>query len=140
MIVIDASVWVSFFVKQDVNHAGTQPWLTKILTNQVAIAAPILLLAEISGAMSWRLGRADLGKRIINHLLAIPSLRLVSTGHALGIQAARIAARHQLRGANALYVAVADQLSIPLVSWDKEQIQRVAGLITTYTPEQAKLR
>ncbi|MCP5099073.1 MAG: type II toxin-antitoxin system VapC family toxin [Chloroflexi bacterium] len=137
MIVIDASVWVSFLVQQDANHKATQPWLTKTITNKAAIAAPIVLLAEVGGAISRRLGKADIGERTINQLLAIPSLRLVSIGHALGIQAAQIAANHQLRGADALYVAVASQLNIPLVSWDKEHLQRVSGLITTYTPKQA---
>ena len=33
------------------------------------------------------------------------------------------------------YVALAHQLNIPLVSWDKEQIQKASSLITTYTPE-----
>jgi predicted nucleic acid-binding protein len=134
MIVIDASVWISYLVQQDANHAATQPWLTKILTNKVSIAAPILLLAEVGGATSRRLGRADIGERAVNQLLAIPTLRLVSMGHSMGIQAARIAANHRLRGADAVYVAVAAQLNVPLVSWDKEHLNRVSDLITAYTP------
>ncbi len=58
----------------------------------------------------------------------------VSLDHSLGIQASKIAANHQLRGADALYVAVAAQLNIPLVSWDKEHLSRASNLITTYTP------
>jgi predicted nucleic acid-binding protein len=136
MIVIDASVWMSFFVQQDVNHAATYPWLAKILTTTVPVAAPILLLSEVGGAMSRRLGQANLADAAINQLLSIPTLRLVSIDHALGIQASRIAAKHRLRGADALYVAVAAQLNVPLVSWDNEHISRVSGLITSYTPTQ----
>jgi len=136
MIVVDASVWVSFLVRQDVNYAVTQPWLTKVLTTCVPIVAPILLLSEVGGAISRRLGRADIGNNVIHQLLSIPTLRLVSIDHALGIQTGRIAANYRLRGADALYVAVAAQLNVPLVSWDKEQVTRAPDLITAYTPAQ----
>jgi predicted nucleic acid-binding protein len=134
MIVIDASVWLSFLLKQDVNHSATQPWLTEVLVNKAPIAAPILLLAEVGGAMSRRLGSVEMGAKAINRLLSIPTLRLVEMDHALGIQTSRIAANHRLRGADACYVAVAARLNIPLVSWDQEHIDHTAGLIAAYTP------
>ena len=37
--------------------------------------------------------------------------------------------------ADAIYVAVAKQLNIPLISWDKEQLRKASSLLTTYTPE-----
>jgi predicted nucleic acid-binding protein len=134
MIVIDATVWMSFLLKQDVNHAATHPWLTGILVSKTPVVAPILLLAEVGGAMSRRLGSPDMGEKAINRLLSIPTLRLVDMDHTQGIQTSRIAANHRLRGADACYVAVAVQLGVPLVSWDKEHIHRAASLITAYTP------
>ncbi|MEM7111648.1 MAG: type II toxin-antitoxin system VapC family toxin [Chloroflexota bacterium] len=134
MIVVDASVWISYLVQQDINHAKTRPWLAQTLLDHTPIAAPILLLSEIGGAMARRLGSAEIGNKAINQLLAIPTLRLISIDHALGIQASRIAANHRLRGADAVYVAVASHLNIPLVSWDKEHLTRAAALITTHTP------
>jgi predicted nucleic acid-binding protein len=135
MIVIDASVWLSFLIRQDVHHAATQPWLAEKLLKGEPIAAPILLLSEVGGAMSRCLGRADMGNNVINQLLAIPTLHLVNVTHPLGIQASRIAADYQLRGADALYVAVAAELKVSLVSWDQEQLSRVTGLITAYMPQ-----
>jgi predicted nucleic acid-binding protein len=134
MIVVDASVWLSFLLEQDVNHSVTQPWFIDVLVSKLPIAAPILLLAEVGGAVSRRLGDAEMGEKAINRLLSIPTLRLVDVDHALGIQTGRIAANYRLRGADACYVAVAAQLNVPLVSWDQEQLDRVAGLIAAYTP------
>jgi predicted nucleic acid-binding protein len=134
MIVVDASVWLSFLLEQDANHTVTQSWFIEVLVNKVPIAAPILLLAEVGGAISRRLGNAELGEKAINRLLSIPTLRLVDVDHVLGLQTSRIAANHRLRGADACYVAVAAQLNVPLVSWDQEQLDRVAGLIAAYTP------
>jgi predicted nucleic acid-binding protein len=134
MIVIDASIWVSYLVRQDVHHDVSQSWLTNVLNKQIPIVSPIILLSEIGGAVSRRLGEADLGNKAISQLLTVPTLRLVAVDHSLGIQASRIAANYQLRGADALYVTVAQQLNIPLVSWDNEHLTRTSGLITTYTP------
>jgi len=138
MIVIDASVWLSFLIQQDVNHAATKPWLTQVLLSKTPIAAPILLLAEVGGAMSRRLGSPDMGEKAVNRLLSIPTLHLVDMDHTLGITTSQIAARYRLRGADAYYVAVAAQLNVPLVSWDREHIERTKGFITTIFPAEKK--
>ena len=134
MIVIDASVWVSFLIQQDTHHAITRAWLSKILLNRSPIVAPIILLSEVGAALSRRLRNPQIGNKAINQLLAIPTLRLVSIDHTLGIQSARIAADNHLRGADAIYVALAAQLAIPLVSWDQEHIKRTTNLIVAHTP------
>lgn len=134
MIVIDASVWLSFLIKQDVNHSVTRPWFVKVLVSKTPIAAPVLLLAEVGGAISRRLGSVEMGEKAINRILSIPTLRLVDMDHNLGIQTGLVAANHGLRGADACYVTVAAQLNVPLVSWDQEQIDRVAGLTSAYKP------
>jgi len=41
----------------------------------------------------------------------------------------------QLRAGDATYVAVAYQLSIPLISWDKEQLRKASKIVQTYTPD-----
>jgi predicted nucleic acid-binding protein len=134
MIVIDASVWVSFFVEEDVHHAVTHAWLTEMLLTAFPLVAPNLLLAEVSGVITRRRNDTALGQKVIDRLLAIPTLRLVNADHRLGLEAGRLAATYRLRGADAFYVAVADQLQRPLVSWNREHLTRAADLITVYTP------
>ena len=133
-IVTDASVWVSHLIAQDVHHSASRRWMTEMVDHGAVIAAPALLLAEVAGAIARRTGDADLGQKALNHILSTPDLRLVYTDSELGMLAARLAASQGLRGADALYVAVAYHLKIPLVSWDQEQIDRVNDLITAYMP------
>jgi predicted nucleic acid-binding protein len=134
MIVVDASVWVSYLLPSDTNHELSRRWLSTRLTEGQIIVAPVLLLAEVGGAIA-RQTRPQLGQGAIDRLLQIPSLRLVSIDHASGIRAAQTAVARQLRGADALYVETAATLNVPLVSWDRQQLDRAAGLIQVYVPE-----
>jgi predicted nucleic acid-binding protein len=134
MIVVDASVWVSYLLPPDVNHEVSRRWLATHLSEGQIVVAPVLLLAEVGGAIA-RQTRPQLGQRAIDSLLSIPNLRLVSIDHASGIRAARTAVAHQLRGADALYVETAATLKVPLVSWDRQQLDRAAGLVQVYVPE-----
>lgn len=134
MIVLDASVWLSYLVESDVHHTSSRRWLANVLAEGEAIAAPVLLLAEVGGAIARQTGSPSLGQKTIDQLLSIPNLRLVSLDHGLGIQAARVAASQRLRGADASYVTVAMALGVALVSWDREQVER-AGIVTATMPD-----
>jgi predicted nucleic acid-binding protein len=86
-------------------------------------------LAEVGGAITRRTGESSLGNRAISVLEDLPGLRLVEMDYELMHTAARLAAELGLRGADSLYVAVAHQLSLPLVSLDLDQQQRAASQI-----------
>jgi predicted nucleic acid-binding protein len=54
--------------------------------------------------------------------------------HDLAQAAARLAADHALRGADAVYMALALELSLPLITLDNEQLTRSSGVITASKP------
>jgi predicted nucleic acid-binding protein len=62
-------------------------------------------------------------------------MRIIPLDNTLIHLSVNVAANLQLRAADAIYVAVAQRLDIPLVSWDKEQLRKASSLLTTYTPE-----
>lgn len=136
MTVVDASVWVSRLVPQDVNHAGSRDWLDSYANNGGLLVAPVLLLAEVAGAVSRRTGDQLLARRVVQQLLRVPGLRLVAVDRRLGEAAARVAADRSLRGADAVYIATARRLSVSLVTWDREQRERAGGLVVVRTPQE----
>lgn len=95
---------------------------------------PTLLLPEVGGALSRRTGDAALAYRVVGDIVRLPGLRLVNVTQQLGALAAQLAADLRLRGADAVYVAVAQALSLPLVTWDREQLSRAASRVTVRTP------
>jgi predicted nucleic acid-binding protein len=132
--VVDASVWVSRLVPQDVHHAASRRWLQDQAAAGDLLISPTLLLAEVAGAVSRRTGGAELAHQAVQMLLRVPELRLVSLDSRLGRSAARLASQAALRGADAVYLAAAEQLNLPLVTWDREQLVRARGLVQVQTP------
>lgn len=97
-MVVDASVWVSALVPVDVHHAASRRWLEARLQEGAPLIAPVILLAEVGGAIARRTGDAALGRQAAGMLLAFPTLRLTPVDDRLGGEAALLAARLRLRG------------------------------------------
>ena len=136
MYVVDASVWVSRFMDTDLYHVFSRAWLGARLASGEWVVAPAVALAEVAGAVARRTGQPQLGKSAATLLQTAPNARLVSIGPELAEQGAVAAADLRLRGADALYVALAQRLGVPLVTWDQEQQERGQRVITVLTPQE----
>ncbi len=133
-VVIDASVWVSRLVPSDVHHSISRVWLESRAAAGDQFVAPTLALSEIAGAIARRTGRPRSAHDAVAVIARIPALRLVPVDRRLAQLAARLAADHSLRGVDAIYVALASVLSLPLVTLDQEQLTRAASIITAQQP------
>ena len=98
--------------------------------------SPTLLLAEVAGALSRRMSQSELAHQAVQMLLRLTELRLVPLDGRLGRSAAQLAAEIGLRGADAVYVANAHHLNVPLVTLDREQQARAGRLVEVRSPGQ----
>jgi predicted nucleic acid-binding protein len=137
MPVVDASVITAYFKRDDVGHVESAAWLRAMVRAGQHITAPTVLLAEVGAAVRRSTGDAMLGHAVVAELRQLPGLRLVPVSEALAVNAADIAVRHAMRGCDAVYVAVAEQLGETLVSLDAEQLARGRGVVRAVRPEQA---
>jgi predicted nucleic acid-binding protein len=135
MIVIDASVWVSFYLTGDAHHAITDAWFLSLEQRGDLLLAPTLLLAETAGAIGRRTGRTDLAQAVYRNMARLSTLRLVAIDRGLAIRASRLAANLRLRGAEACYVALAQALGLPLATWDFELQQRAGQVVSVLGPQ-----
>ena len=135
MSVVDASVWVSVLLPQDVHHRTARRWLDARLASDETIVSPVLLLSEVGGAIARQMRSPETAARALKFIEGIPGLRLVPVDHRLGRASAELAVRLGLRGADAIYVAVAAHLKIPLVTLDAEQRERAREVIEVSMPQ-----
>jgi predicted nucleic acid-binding protein len=75
-----------------------------------------------------------MARNALASIVRIPTLRLIDIQQPLAQSAAELAADYYLRGADAVYVALALALQLPLVTLDVEQRERVSVVITTFAP------
>ena len=134
MIATDASVWISYFLADDANHAESQAWLERVAIAQEAMIGPRFVLLEVATAIARRSGDPATGLHFAERLRRHPRLTLFSMTDDLVDESARIGAHLRLRGADATYIATAVIQSARLVTWDREQLTRGAALVSTVMP------
>ena len=134
---IDASVFVNAFNPHEEGHEASLEILSVLQERDDPVIVPTLLVPEIAAAIARATDDGGGALQYATATAALPHLTLVSLTEALAQQAADLAARHRLRGADAVYVAVARRYSTTIVSRDDEQRTRAAALVTCQTPEQA---
>lgn len=133
-VVVDASLLTSWFLMQDVNYTKSDVWFSHYLAADGIVSIPEFALVELSASIVRQTQQPSLAKSIAVSLYRRP-FQVRSLDRGLVATSIDIAADLRLKAGDAIYVALAHQLGIPLVSWDKEQLQRASTLIETYTPD-----
>jgi predicted nucleic acid-binding protein len=139
-MVVDASVVVSRLVPHDVHHEASRRWLMQYPAAGGLLISPTLLLAEVAGAVARRTRKPRLARRAVEAVLRLPALRLVPVDDVLARTAANLAAKLRVRGADAIYIATAAALRVPLATWDLEQRDRAAHVVDVFVPEAGPMR
>lgn len=98
---------------------------------------PNLVLAEVAATISRTRRDPIRGRLTAQALAAFEHVQLIPLDDALAQEAAELAADRALRGADAVYVAVARRHGCALVSLDREQRERAAAVVRVLTPEEA---
>jgi predicted nucleic acid-binding protein len=134
MICIDASVFVAAARPSEAQHAESQAFLQAVQVTAEALCVPVLVLPECAAAIARRTQNPDLGMRLVRLIERFPGLQLIPLSGGLAHRGADVAAVHQLRGVDAVYVAVAEALRATLVTWDAEMLGRGSTVVDTATP------
>ena len=136
MPVVDASVWVSRFLHSDVHHESSKKWFDMAVEEQLTLYAPTILLPEVSAAIA-RQGTGTASEKIAAEVVAViqeSGVKLVEVSLALANRAALIGSQHRVRGCDAIYLALAQQLDEPLITLDKQQQERGRLVVETSEP------
>lgn len=134
MAVIDASVYVALSSVREVDHSRSWTWFAQAVSAQEPLAAPVILLAELAAALARGMADPALAHRVVQQLLDAKIVNLLPVTLPLAERAAGIAAECCVRGCDAIYIALAEQLGDCLVTLDRRQLERGARVVTAREP------
>lgn len=133
-MIVDASVWIAVFREDDVHHDVSVRFLEAAINAGQDLHVPNLALAEIAGVFARQTGSGERASETLSAVLAMPRLRRHEFTAPAADRAAVIAASCKLRGADAVYVSLAEALGRPLVSLDGEILARASRIVPALTP------
>jgi predicted nucleic acid-binding protein len=134
MPVIDASVYMALVNAHERDHASSWAWFEQAKAAAELVVAPVILLAEVAAALGRGVGDPMLAHRVVQQLARSDVIELMPVTQTLAVQAAGIAADHRIRGCDAIYVALADQLGDCLVTLDRQQLERGTAIVDVRAP------
>jgi predicted nucleic acid-binding protein len=134
---IDASVFVSAGSVAEARHRDAFQFLRWTVATGTVLYCPTLVLAECAAAISRQTGKAALAQRVVRLIARLPNVVLVPLDLIRAHRAADIAMAHRLRGADAVYVAVASDFNATLVTHDTEMLQRASRCVTAISTPKA---
>jgi predicted nucleic acid-binding protein len=134
MAVVDASVIISAILPDDVHHQASKAWLDAQVNSGRQFSAPAIVLSEVAAPLSRAFNQPVLAKKIVQSLITAPFVQLVPISNTLAHRAAIIAADYQIRGCDAVYVALAEALGEELITLDKQQGERANVVVEVSHP------
>ncbi len=101
------------------------------------VFVPTLLLVEIAASVARIFDRTEMGILVAEAVSHLPRQIWIPLDHGLTTAASRLAAQDRLRGADAVYGAVADRYGAALVTLDRQQLERLTPRLTVWRPDEA---
>lgn len=121
-IVVDASVWASRLMAQDANHVASRIWADRYYAKGGLLIAPEYMLIEIAAVLTRQTKRPQVVKRRVRSLYSYIPMQIEPVDAALVQKAIDVATELRLKAGDAVYVALAARMTVPLISWDNEQL------------------
>jgi predicted nucleic acid-binding protein len=134
MYTLDASIHLSALNPAEADSATSQAFLQLIRQQRIPLFCPTLLIVEVAAAVARVFGDADRAVALATAVRGLPTQTLVPLDYTLADRAAHLAASARLRGADAVYAAVAQHYGTTLVTLDRQQLERLALLVPTARP------
>ena len=136
---VDASVFLNAFNPGEPDHDVSFKLIARMQAQAVPIVVPTLLLPEVAGTIARGRGDSELARRFAATLRRLRHIVLVPLDAETAQQAANVAARHRLRGSDAVYAAIALRFATTLITLDQDQRLRVSPVLRARLPAEVRL-
>jgi len=133
---IDTSVYISALNLQEPGSNESQVFLQHASRRPLPVFSPTLLLVEVCAAAA-RIWGTDQAEDVVQVVRGLPGQLWIPLDESWAEESGRIAARHHLRGSDAVYAAVALRYGATLVTLDHQQLTCLQPAMPVQTPAEA---
>ena len=140
MYTLDTSVHINALNPAEEGSKESQTFLEQLHRRPWPVFSPTLLLVEVAAVTARALDDAGQGLALAQAVHDLPGQVWVPLDESLADEASRLAAEHRLRGADAVYAAVARRYGTTLVTRDRQQLERLRPVLPVLTPAEALTR
>lgn len=128
-ICLDSSVIVAALRKQEVHYEDAKNLLEQVKDGNHIAIEPYIVLIEVVAAIKRRTGSTKLAKRVKNDFLAIDTINFTDLESTRANDASEIALNLGVRGMDAIVIQTAKEFNIPLITLDKEMIEKAKSFV-----------
>lgn len=131
-IVVDSNVLIAYLVDSEPFHLRAQQYISGLENGDCAFHLPMLAVVEVTSAVTRRSQRNGLAllsrwQKTVIDWERDGKILLYPLDHDRMDSAVNAAQRHRLRGADSVIVALAEELDMPLKTFDVEILARFLG-------------
>ena len=133
-VTVDASVFVNAFSPDEDGSDASAEFLSQLRKDGVPLIQPTLFLPEVTASIERKQDDTETALELLHELKKFSKLTLIDLDDDLADLASEIAAKHRLRGSDAIYAAVALRFGTELITLDKEQLERLPKVVAVRKP------
>jgi len=134
MLTIDANVFVSASSIRDIFHSESDKFLFHVRQMGMFLYCPTLLLPEIASAIVRPTANFEAAEMTVASTKTFPGLTLANLTEQRAEAATQSALTTRLRGADSIYMQVAQEFGTTLITWDREMLTRGLSAVSIMTP------
>lgn len=137
MFTVDASVHINALNRLEDGSPESRLFLERVFRRPWPVFSPTLLLVEVAATVARVFADAGQGLVMAQAIRGLPGQAWIPLDETMAEVAARLAAERQLRGADAVYAAVAQRYGTTLITRDHQQLERLRSTLPVVTPIEA---
>ena len=137
MFTIDASVHVNALNRAEAGSGESQAFLEFVSKRSVPVFSPTVLLVEVATTIARVFNDPAKGIAFAQVIHRLPGQVWVPLDEITALEAGRLGAIHGLRGADAVYAAIAHRHRSTLITLDRQQLERLSPILRTQQPIEA---
>lgn len=134
MLTVDANVFVSAASTTEVQYGASMLFLSRLLSLSLPLYYPTIVVSETTAGIVRPTNNVSLARRTADNLGLLTGMNLIAVDENRARLASELAITYRLRGADAIYVAVAQEFGTILITWDTELLTRGRLAVPVITP------